>query len=88
MAREMNEHKSKYPKFLQSSVDANTLSLTVKGIIIALIPAIIIIGKYAGIEIVETQIMQSAEEITLALASLVTSLGLLRKASKHLDTKR
>lgn len=69
------------PKALQSSVDPNKLSLTVKGILIALIPAIIIVAKYLGLEVSETSLINVAEDLGVLISAVVTAIGLIRKIS-------
>lgn len=73
-----------YPKILQSSVDANSLSLTIKGILIALIPAIIIVARYMGYVVSQDSLLAIAQDLGLFVASLVTALGLIRKLAVYL----
>lgn len=71
--------KQKYPKALQSSVNPNNLSLTIKGILISLIPAAIIVAKYAGYTTDEATLMNIIEQITIIISVVVTVTGLFRK---------
>jgi len=64
---------------LGSSVDPNKLSLTVKGILIALIPLFIAIGRMNGLELIETNLVQIINGIATLIATVVTLWGLIRK---------
>lgn len=74
----------KYPKSLQSSIDPNSLSLTIKGILIALIPAIIIVAKYLGYTVSQDSLVNVAQDLGLVIASIVTGIGLIRKLAVKL----
>lgn len=76
-----------YPKILQSSVDANSLSLTVKGILIALIPAIIIVARYMGYTVSSDSLLALAQDLGIFVSALVTALGLVRKLAVYLGYK-
>lgn len=72
-------NKSMLPTALQSSVNPNELSLTVKGILISLIPIIIIIAKQLGLEVTETSLINLIEQVTILISAVVTVYGLIRK---------
>lgn len=63
-----------YPTFLTSSVDPTKLSLTVKGLLIALVPLAI---SLFGLD--EADLLQFIEQVTLLIAGAVTLWGLVRK---------
>lgn|SRR5574343_326516 len=75
------------PKYLQSSVNPNKLSLTVKGILIALIPAVIIIAKYLGLEVSETSLVNVAEDLGVIVSAVITAIGLIRKLAVALKLR-
>ena len=68
----------KYP-VLGSSQDPESLSLTVKGIGIALIPLIIACGRMANIDLVETDLVQIINAISTITAGVVFLIGMGRK---------
>ena len=71
----------KYP-VLGSSQDPESLSLTVKGIGIALIPLIIACGRMANIDLVETDLVQIINAISTITAGVVFLIGIGRKLAK------
>lgn len=79
-----NGNNMKYPKSLQSSIDPNSLSLTIKGILIALIPAIIIVAKYLGYTVSQDSLINVAQDLGLVVASVMTGIGLVRKLAVKL----
>ncbi len=74
-----------YPNHLDSSVirlisvDSNKLSLTIKGLLIGLIPLIIIIAKSFNVELSQAELTETIEAIFLAVAGITTAWGLIRK---------
>ncbi len=55
------------------------LSLTVKGILINLIPLVIFFGQVIGIEFTQAELMIVIENITQLIAAIVIAIGLFRK---------
>lgn len=78
---------SKVPKLLQSSADSSKLSLTIKGILLALAPLIITLLASVGVNIAETDYMQAVELITAIVAASMTLVGLLRKLYNFLKAR-
>jgi len=68
----------KYP-VLGSSGNPDNLSLTIKGVLIALIPFFIALGRYAGLEIVEADLVQLINGIAAITAIVVVIVGMVRK---------
>lgn len=71
----------KYP-ILGSSQDSNKLSLTVKGILVALVPIIIAIGQSQGWSITQGDLMDIIEAITAIVAAGSVIYGVFRKFKK------
>lgn len=55
------------------------LSLTVKGILINMIPLIIFAGQLAGLEFTQTLLMEGIEYFTQLIAACVIAVGVIRK---------
>lgn len=70
---------NKLPKALQSSVNPSELSLTVKGILISIIPVAIFLGNQFGLQLTESFLMDFIEQITTLVSVIVITVGLLRK---------
>ena len=71
----------KYPR-LGSSVDADKISLTIKGVGIGLIPIITIICQATGFEVLESDLVMIVNAIaTIASAGSIV-YGLIRKMLK------
>ncbi|WP_457635806.1 hypothetical protein [Persephonella sp.] len=66
-------------EFIKSSANENNLSLTVKGILVALIPVLIFFGNSAGLDITENDLMQVINAITAVLSSVMMLYGVSRK---------
>lgn len=75
----LNKTMNKIPTALQSSVNPNELSLTIKGVLLALVPVVIILARFSGLEVTETELVSSIEEVTIILSALITAYGLVRK---------
>ena len=67
-------------KYLGSSKNPANISLTIKSIGLWAIPAIILIGKYSGLEIAEADLTEILNSIAVLVASGMTLYGLGRKA--------
>lgn len=68
------------PVILRSSADPTKVSLTVKGILIALLPAFLLVAKAQGWAFAEADAVQVIEAVTQAIAALLVVYGLIRKA--------
>ena len=84
------------PKFLQSSQNAQALSLTIKGILVGLIPVVLILLKAFDVEgevvpddlqTIATNIGDSIIVLFTLVSSITTMYGLLRKLGKKKDFK-
>lgn len=76
------------PKVLASSADPTKVALTIKGMLVAVIPILIIIGQHYGFTVTETSLMELIENFTGILSAIMIGYGLLRKIilSKHKPT--
>lgn len=70
---------SKLPKMLQSSQDPSKLALTVKGILLGVMPLVIALFAYFGLDIATNDYAQAVEQITALLAISMTFVGVVRK---------
>ena len=68
----------KYP-LLGSSQDSEKLGLTVKAVLIALIPLFIAVGRGLGLDIVETDLVQLINLIAVLVSTIAGIVGLTRK---------
>lgn len=71
--------KKKLPEILQSSADPNSLSLTVKGVLLSTMPFGIALFAYFGLDIATNDYAQAVEQITVFLAVSMTFVGAARK---------
>lgn len=62
-----------------SSTGSGDLAATIKGLLIALIPLLIIAGQRFHIAVTENQLMDVIAAVTGAISAVVTALGLIRK---------
>jgi hypothetical protein len=62
-----------------SSTGSGDLAATIKGLLIALIPLLIIAGQHFHVAITEGQIMDIVAAVTGAISAAVTAFGLIRK---------
>lgn len=76
-----------YPKFIGSSVNPEQLALTIKGLLVGLIPAILLIAKLKGIELAAGDLQAGVDAIVNVIiaggafvSAVLTVWGLLRKA--------
>lgn len=66
-------------KLMASSAGDGSLSLTIKGILIGLIPMIIIVGKFFQISFTETELMNIFETFAAIVSGIIICIGLARK---------
>lgn len=69
----------KYPKLLGSSVNPNELSMTIKGILLGLIPLAVVIFTSTGIDITSGELTEVVNAIVAVLSTVLTVVGLIRK---------
>lgn len=72
---------AKYP-ILGSSQDPTKLSLTIKGVLVALVPIIITVGQAQGWPVTEGDLMNVVESITGIVAAVAVIYGVFRKFKK------
>ena len=73
--------KGKYG-ILSSSANSDKLSLTVKGILIGVLPLIIFVAGTLGVTLTELELVEVVETITTVLSMAVVAYGLGRKVTK------
>lgn len=66
-------------KILQSSTGSGNLSLTVKGLLLSLVPIAIAILSAQGYSIAEADLTKAIEDAFTIIASITVFLGLVRK---------
>lgn len=69
----------KYPKLLGSSVDPAQLSLTIKGVLLGLIPLAIAVAKLSGVTLLEGDLVNLIEAVFAVVAGIITTVGAVRK---------
>ena len=66
-------------KFLGSSADPEELSLTIKSAMVWLVPALVALSTYSGIDITQNELIDLANNLTILVATAMTVFGLGRK---------
>lgn len=66
-------------KWYASSANAEKLSLTIKGLVVGAIPAIIFVGGIFGYNFVEVDLIALVDSIATVFAAVMITVGLLRK---------
>jgi len=72
--------KNKVPKLLRSSQNPEQVSLTIKGLLTLLLPALMVYAKYAGATAEEVNDVVTF--VTSVSTTAVTLYGLIRKFKK------
>ena len=74
------------PKLFTSSVNSEKLGLSVRGILIGIIPFLLLVASWAGVELAQGELSEIVEAISAvvisaggALSAVVTLAGLVRK---------
>ena len=70
---------SKYPGWLQSSDGSGNLSLTIRGVLVAGVPAIVAICNHFGFAWTDNDLVQAIDGGFAAVAALVVVWGILKK---------
>lgn len=70
--------QEKFP-VLGSSANPETLSMTVKGILLAVLPVVILVAQANNWPLSENDFMEFIEGFTAALSAIMTFYGLVRK---------
>jgi hypothetical protein len=63
-------------KLIASSVDPKELSLTLKGILVGIVPVAMLVIRAAGAEVSQDQVQQ----VVIVVSDVVTALGVLASA--------
>ena len=65
---------------IKSSENPENLSLTIKGILVALIPTVVYLGGVFGLNVAEADLTQFVSAIATLISAGMIIVGLLRKA--------
>lgn len=68
------------PTKFKSSADPNKLSITVKGVLLALVPGILYLLGLVGLKLTDVSLIEIINQGAIALSSILVIYGLLRKA--------
>jgi uncharacterized membrane protein len=66
-------------RYLQSSADPEKISLTIKGVLVAIIPAILAIAGYFGVDLAKGDLVSFIDVLAKVTAGVLVAMGLLRK---------
>ncbi len=66
-------------KWYSSSVDVDKVSLTIKGIGIGIIPAVLFFGGMFGFSFVETDLVELVNSIAILISAIIVVIGIVRK---------
>lgn len=66
-------------KWYQSSTGDGSLSLTLKGAIVGLVPLFMIVLKWQDVQISETEMVAAIDNLFTGISALMMAFGLLRK---------
>ena len=79
------------PKFLSSSVDPEQLGLTIKGLLVAIIPTVLLIAGVAHINLGQADLSQFVDAtvnvviaVSTALSAFMVLVGIVRKIAVSL----
>lgn len=67
---------------LRSSRDPESVSLTIKGVLLGLVPVVIAAGKYWGWDLAEADLTELINGLATLAASVMVIYGVLRKFIK------
>lgn len=68
-------------QWFQSSTGSGDLALTIKGLLVSLIPLVLVVVRYYNINLDQNDLMQGAQAITGVVACGLVIVGLVRKAA-------
>ncbi len=71
--------ENKIPKVLRSSADENKIALTIKGVGVAVIPALILVLGAFGFEFTQSDLTQFVDSVATATSAVFIVYGLGRK---------
>lgn len=66
-------------KWFLSSTGSGDLSLTIKGILLSIVPMVLIIAHTLGYDVTNTQVESIITDITTGISALMVVVGLIRK---------
>ena len=66
-----------------SSTGSNDLSLTIKGLLLALVPLSVTVFKYYGVEVAQDDVLEIVNSIIAGVSALVIAYGLIRKLANR-----
>lgn len=72
----------KYPKYLGSSTNPEELSLTIKGVLLSLVPILVVILGSFGVSVVQTDLVEFINAIFAVVSACIIAYGLGRKLVK------
>lgn len=71
--------RSRTDAWWASSSGTGDLALTIKGLLVALIPVAIGVAKHYEIELTESDLLEGVQAVTAVISAIVVFVGLLRK---------
>lgn len=79
--------KKRFGSF-SSSANPDRLSLSIQGVGMAIIPFVIIAGRFFGFSFLETDLSELVQSISLAASAVMIAYGLIRKFIVSLSVKQ
>ena len=70
-------------QWFQSSSGTGDLALTLKGLLVALIPLFIIAAKFYNVELMYDEVLSVVEGVVGAISATMVAIGLLRKLANR-----
>jgi hypothetical protein len=66
-----------------SSTGSNDLSLTIKGLLLALVPLSVTVFRYYGYEVAQEEILEIANALLALVSAFAIAFGLVRKIANR-----
>jgi len=66
-------------KLLRSSANPEKLSLTIKGVLLALIPVAVFLLAKLGFDLTEVELLELANAFVVVVSAVLVFIGLMRK---------
>lgn len=73
--------------WLGSSANPEELSMTVKGLLVSLVPLLMVVLKATGVDIDESTVLEVINQFTTALAAVLVGFGAARKFYFYVKNK-
>ena len=70
-------------QWFQSSSGNGDLALTIKGLLVALIPLFIIAAKFYNVELMYDEVLSVIEGVAGAISAIMVAFGLIRKIANR-----